>query len=198
MNRVLNVGGGSKDIKLPPQYDGWEAIYLDIDPACKPDIICDARELTTLAIKEYVDAVYCSHNLEHFYRHDVPRVLAGFMHVLKPDGFAQVMVPDIHGLMQATLERELDIDDVLYHSAAGPVRPLDMLYGLQSEIEKSGRDYYQHKTGFTLKSLTAALVRAGFGDIYGRAINLEVFCLAFKTKPNDAARVMFEMSGGEE
>src|SRR6266446_7887238 len=40
------------------------------------------------------DAVYCSHNLEHYYRHDGATVLRGFLHVLKPDGFAEIKVPD--------------------------------------------------------------------------------------------------------
>ena len=38
-----------------------------------------------IAAAEY-DSVYCSHNLEHYHRHEVPRVLAGFRHVLKAGG----------------------------------------------------------------------------------------------------------------
>ena len=74
MRKVLNVGGNSKKIPLPPQYAGWENIVLDIDPQGKPDVVCDARQLRQLPSATY-DAVYCSHNLEHYYRHDVPKVL---------------------------------------------------------------------------------------------------------------------------
>lgn len=80
--KVLNVGGNSKAIALPPIFDGYEHLLLDIDPTGKPDLLCDARELTSTPAAQY-DAVYCSHNLEHYFRHDVPRVLAGFIHVLK-------------------------------------------------------------------------------------------------------------------
>jgi len=30
--RVLNVGGNNKSIPLPPQYERWEHVLLDIDP----------------------------------------------------------------------------------------------------------------------------------------------------------------------
>lgn len=81
---VLNVGGNSKAIPLPPQYAGFEHLLLDIDPTGKPDVVCDARALTTLAPGRF-DAVYCSHNLEHYLGHEVAYVLAGFLHVLKDE-----------------------------------------------------------------------------------------------------------------
>ena len=99
MRKVLNVGGNSKAIGLPAQYNGWEHVLLDIDPRGKPDVVCDARELTSLAGATY-DSVYCSHNLEHYYRHDVGKVLAGFLHVLKPEGFVFARVPDIGMVMR--------------------------------------------------------------------------------------------------
>jgi hypothetical protein len=48
MKRLLNVGGGSKSIQLPLEYDGYEHLLLDIDPAGKPDIILDGRKLIEL------------------------------------------------------------------------------------------------------------------------------------------------------
>ena len=45
--KVLNVGGNSKAIALPPIFDGYEHLLLDIDPTGKPDLLCDARELTS-------------------------------------------------------------------------------------------------------------------------------------------------------
>ena len=93
LKKVLNVGGGSKQIQLPFAYDGFEHVLLDIDPRGSPDIVCDARNLTTLDAGQF-DAVYCSHNLEHYYRHDVQKVLTGFLHVLKDNGFVHIQVPD--------------------------------------------------------------------------------------------------------
>lgn len=190
MKKVLNVGGNSKDIPLPSQYAEFEHLLLDIDPKGSPDIVCDARELTSLEASQF-DAVYCSHNLEHYYRHDVRRVLGGFLHVLKDSGFAHIRVPDIHEVMRITIEKGLDIDDVLYQSPAGPIMVLDVLYGYNVEIEQSGQDFFAHKTGFTEKSLFTALQKAGFAEIYTSVGNLEVNALAFKGSPDQVTRGLF-------
>lgn len=185
MQKVLNVGGNSRDIKLPAIYSGWSNVLLDIDPRGNPDVVCDARELTKLPASEY-DAVYCSHNLEHYYRHDVAKVLAGFIHVMKEGAFAQIRVPDIGELMQVVSDRKLDIDDFLYHSPAGPITVRDVIYGYGVEIERSGNDFYAHKTGFTRKSLLATLKQAGFMHVYTGTGNLEISSFAFTSKPTAA------------
>ena len=192
IKKVLNVGGNSKQIQLPPQYCDFKHVLLDIDPGVSPDIVCDARDLPTLEAKQF-DAVHCSHNLEHYYRHEVQKVLAGFLHVLKDSGFAHIIVPDINEVMRVTIERNLDIDDVLYQSDAGPIMVLDVLYGYHQEIERSGLDYFAHKTGFTQKSLTNALQKSGFQKIYSGANNLEVHAFAFKTTPDQATRTLFNL-----
>lgn len=189
MKKVLNVGGNNKAIALPPQYAGFEHLLLDIDPKGAPDIVCDARELTTLEGGRF-DAVYCSHNLEHYYRHDVPRVLAGFLHVLKDGGFAHIRVPDIDEVMRVSVARGLDLEDVLYESDVGPIMVLDVLYGHGAQIERSGKDFYAHKTGFTKKSLLAALHRAGFSKAFSRLGRLEIDALAFKGTPDQAMRTL--------
>ena len=192
LKKVLNVGGNNKAIPLPPQYAGFEHVLLDIDPKGSPDIVCDARKLTTLQGGQF-DAVYCSHNLEHYYRHDVPKVLAGFLHVLKEGGYAQIRVPDISEVMRVTIGRGIDIDDVLYQSPAGPITVLDVLYGYGIEIEQSGQDFYAHKTGFTQKSLLAALQRSGFSRTYSAAGDLEINALAFKGMPDQVTRALFNL-----
>lgn len=192
MKKVLNVGGNSKEIPLPPQYGEFEHLLLDIDPRGQPDIVCDARELTALEAGRF-DAVYCSHNLEHYYRHDVEKVLAGFMHVLKDGGFAHIKVPDINEVMRITIDRGLDIDDVLYQSPAGPIMVLDVLYGYSVEIERSGQDFFAHKTGFTEKSLLKALQKSGFSKIYSGSGNLEITAIAFKNQPEQANLNLFNL-----
>lgn len=192
MRRFLNVGGHRRSVPVPRIYDGWENVLLDIDPAARPDILCDARELTRLKRAEY-DAVYCSHNLEHFYRHDVPRVLAGFLHVLKADGFAHIRVPDLGEVMRRSVQDGIDIDDALYTSPAGPITVGDVIYGYAREIEQSGNDFFAHKTGFTEKSLTATLQRCGFAYVFSATENLEVFAYAFREKPDAFARQLLDL-----
>jgi predicted SAM-dependent methyltransferase len=183
INSVLNVGGGTKATPIPPHYEGWHHHLLDIDPRGAPDIVCDARLLTSLPGHCY-DAIYCSHNLEHYYRHDGLNVVQGFVHMLNDTGFAEIRVPDIALVMQALRERQLEVDDVLYVSPAGPISAHDILYGLQTEIVDSGQDFYAHKTGFTPKSLVKILTDGGFKKIY--LVNDEAFAVhafAFKTDP---------------
>ena len=167
-------------------------MLLDIDLEGEPDVVCDARDMTELPRAEY-DAVYCSHNLEHYYRHDVPKVLAGFVHVLKPEGFAHIRVPDMAEVMRTAVQDKLDIDDVLYQSAAGPITVGDVIYGYGTEIERSGNDFYVHKTGFTPASLTQALVRNGFPHVFLGAGKLEVVAYAFTQKPGPGARALLNL-----
>lgn len=190
MKKVLNVGGGSKEIPLRGPYAGFEQLLLDIDPGGNPDIVCDARQLASLGAGQF-DAVYCSHNLEHYYRHDVPKVLAGFLHVLKPGAFAHVRVPDLDQVMRATLERKLDVEDTLYDSPAGPITVLDVIYGYGVEIEASGSDFYAHKTGFTERSLTRALQGAGFSSVFVLTEDLNLEAVAFKGTPDPEAAALF-------
>ena len=187
---VLSVGGSSREIPLPLQYDGWEVFVLDIDATREPDIVCDARELTRLPAGLY-DAVYCSHNLEHYFEHDVPRVLAGFVHVLKPSGFAHIRVPDMGALMRAVAEKNMDIDDVLYESPAGPIRVKDVIYGYATEIERSGSDFFAHKTGFTRQSLKKTLLECGFPYVFVTDADLEIVALGFRGRPEAYATALF-------
>lgn len=161
MKSVLNVGGGPRKILLPPRYAGWKQDLLDIDPAVSPDLCMDAREMSGLPPATY-DAIFCSHNLEHYHRRDAVKVLAGFRHVLKPDGFAEIAVPDLGALIRKVAAENLDMDDVLYKSPAGPIQVRDVIYGYHVEIERHGNEFYTHKSGYTKKSLTALLAANGF------------------------------------
>src|SRR5439155_21482849 len=97
---------------------------------------------------------------------DVAKVLQGFLHVLKSDGFADIRVPDLQAVMQHVVESKMDIEDVLYGSPAGPITVHDVIFGFRKEIERSGHDFFAHKTGFTPKSLCLTLERAGFSRVF--------------------------------
>ncbi|MEO5363837.1 MAG: class I SAM-dependent methyltransferase [Magnetococcus sp. DMHC-8] len=182
--KVLNVGGNSKEIPLPPHFQAWEHVLLDIDATGHPDILCDARTLTDLPPCQF-DAVYCSHNLEHYYPHDAARVVQGFMHILKEDGFAHLRVPDLGQVMQIVVNSGLDIDDTLYQSPMGPITVRDVIYGYNKQIEQSGVDFFAHRTGFTAQSLRNLVGRQGFPHVFVRSDNLAVELFAFKGKVGD-------------
>ncbi len=185
--RVLNVGGGDRAIAMPSHYGGWDQVLLDIDPRGNPDICCDARNLTTLEPAQF-DAIYCSHSLGHYYRHDAMKVLGGFRHVLKAAGFAEIRVPDVQSVIRHVVNSGMDLGDELYQSPAGPIAAIDVLYGLGREIEQSGRDFYAHKNGFTPKLLSGTLHAAGFASV--RIVEMpqvfELRALAFQSEPTSA------------
>lgn len=183
--RVLNVGGGASRT-LPRHYAGWEQVLLDIDPDVQPDVCLDALEIDTMPAAQY-DAVYCSHNLEHFYRHDVPRVVKGFHHVLKRTGWAEIAVPDLQALMKEVVSKGADLEDTWYRCSAGPIRYHDVLYGW-GEVMGDGNLHYAHKCGFTEKSLGRVLREAGFASVRIARDGFNLLSFAFKTRPN--ARVV--------
>ena len=182
--RLLNVGGNNKSIAIPPYYAEFEHLLLDVDKTVKPDVLADARSLHTLDADQY-DAVYCSHNLEHYFAHDVTKVLAGFRHVLKQGGFAEIRVPDTKALMRHMVENDIELDEVLYNTQAGhPISCCDILYGWGQQIERSGVDFYAHKTGFSQNTLRKALNNAGFAVVVFRPGRIfEVRALAFTVMP---------------
>lgn len=181
---VLNVGGGSSR-DLPSNYDGWAQVLLDIDPAVNPDVVCDAKEMRKLPPARY-DAVYCSHNLEHFYRHEVPAVLAGFLHVLKPEGFVQIAVPDMMELFERVVRDCRDIDETWYSSPGGPISFHDVIYGWGKAVA-AGNIYYSHRTGFSEKTLTRVLVSARFHHVLTARDSGNLHAFAFKGKGKPSA-----------
>lgn len=186
---VLNVGGGSKSIAIPSHYEGWRHLLLDIAPGPDVDIVQDARQLAALPAQQF-DAVYCSHNLEHYFRHDARKVVAGFLHVLSPEGFAEIRVPDMQSVIEHMARTGMDLDDVLYHSRGGPITAHDVWYGYGKQIEASGVDFYAHKCGFTARSLSELLARAGFAHM-AVARSPEAFelrAVAFRQAPSDALK----------
>jgi hypothetical protein len=68
---------------------------------------------------------------------------------------------------------------------------IDVIYGFSVEIERSGQDFFAHKTGFTEQSLSKVLHQSGFQKQYSVTGNLEIEVVAFKTEPDAETRVLF-------
>jgi len=109
-----------------------------------------------------VDAVWSSHNLEHLYSHQVATALAEFYRVLKPGGFVLLTMPDLQQVAELIAQGRLE--DTAYVSPAGPIAPLDMVYGFRQAVAQ-GNFFMSHKTGFTAGTLGQKLAQAGFANI---------------------------------
>ena len=182
MSSLLNIGAGP--IPPPAEYREWDIVTLDIDAGVNPDIVLDARQLTTLEPGQY-DAVYASHVLEHFAECDVDKVLWGFYHVLKPDGFADIRVPNALAVMAEVARRGLDLDSVLYTVAVGQIRVCDVLWGWQQHVRVSGQPFYMHRFGFSKNTLGRAIQAARFEYIEIGQPRYELRAMAYKRRPQE-------------
>jgi ubiquinone/menaquinone biosynthesis C-methylase UbiE len=161
---VLHVGCGPADTEsLHQRFRGndWHEIRLDLDPDAKPDVVASITDMRQIADNS-ADAVWSAHNLEHLSAHEVPLALGEFFRVLKPDGFALITLPDLQQVAEFIVADKLE--DVAYESPAGPIMPLDCVYGLGRAIA-AGHSLMAHRTGFTEKTLRKHLEGAGFCDV---------------------------------
>ncbi len=161
MKQVLHVGCGRGTVHRFFADGGWAEVRLDIDPGCSPDIVASITDMSPVAARSF-DALYSSHNLEHVYPHEVAGALAEFRRVVRDDGFAMVTTPDLQSV--AALVAAGKLEEPAYESPAGPIAPIDMIYGLRPALAE-GKSYMAHKTGFTAASLAAALRGAGFKSV---------------------------------
>ncbi len=178
----LHVGAGPKNPnKIPNLYpkSEWQEIRFDINPDVCPDILGDMRDMDGVESASF-DAVYSSHNLEHLYPHEVSLALAEFFRVLKPGGHALVSCPDIQRI--AAFIAQGNLCDPIYMSPAGPVSPIDILYGYRPALA-CGNLHMAHHTGFTVKTLQQAMGDAGFMDIKAEsrgAPSFDIWAQGFK------------------
>jgi ubiquinone/menaquinone biosynthesis C-methylase UbiE len=148
---------------LHPRFRGseWDEVRLDIDPSVEPDIVASIVDMSKVP-SESVDAVWSSHNVEHVYPHEVPLVLRGFYRVLRRGGFALITLPDLQAAAKLIAADKLE--DPAYVSPAGPIAPLDMVYGHRDSV-RQGNEFMAHRTGFTARTLTEKLRTAGFAQV---------------------------------
>ncbi|MDG1286017.1 MAG: methyltransferase domain-containing protein [Rickettsiales bacterium] len=161
---VLHVGCGrarKQDMHQGFHGDEWKEVRLDISNSVNPDIVGDMRDMPTVA-SHSMDGLFSSHNLEHVYAHEVPKVLGEFFRVIKPGGLAVITLPDIQSVAFSIAKGGLE--EALYESPVGPITPLEMLYGYNKSLEQ-GEHYMAHKTAFTAQTLAVKMLNAGFHNV---------------------------------
>jgi len=161
---VLHVGcGPPNENNLHDRFRSaeWRELRLDIDPRMRPDIVADITDMAGVPSAS-VDALWSSHNVEHVFAHQVPRMFGEFLRVLRPGGEALITTPDLQRAAERIASGRLD--EPLYDSDAGPIAPLDMVYGHGREIAR-GFEQMAHRTGYTARTLTQRLEAAGFADV---------------------------------
>jgi len=185
--KLLHVGCGPKtQANTHPAFHDprqWAETRLDIDPEAKPDIVASMTDMSMVDDEQF-DAIFSSHNLEHLYPHEVPVALAEFRRVLKPTGFALVMVPDLQRVGELIAENKLE--DPAYMSPSGPICPVDMLYGFRPSLAE-GNLFMAHRMGFTRKTLAQYFLRAGFAAVTAQRDGFDLFALGYRSERQSTA-----------
>lgn len=145
---LLHIGFGGQrvtDSQFGQDLTGYKEITLDIDKSSNPDIVASFTDLSALP-SDSMDCIFLSHALEHIDSHEVATALRGFERLLKADGFARIIVPNMK--IPAQMIADGKPDEVLYMSGMGPITALDMFYGHRASIV-NGKDGMRHKMSFT-------------------------------------------------
>src|SRR5262245_28249149 len=137
----LDIGGGTQ----PYAPDEYTSVDVNDDADVKGDVCALPFEDDT------VDAIWCSHVLEHLPMARVSVAMAEMYRVLKPHSRAIIRVPDF--------------DYVAKYWLTGPDRPWAeaMVFGLQrNQTTGEPDDAEFHRSAFTYGTLKADLEAAGF------------------------------------
>jgi hypothetical protein len=86
----------------------------------------------------------------------------------------------------ASLIFDAGLDHVAYTSPAGPITPLDMLFGHSDSIAR-GQSFMAHKTGFTCASLGRRFVAAGFPTTLVKRHGLDLWALGLMQQTDQAS-----------
>lgn len=169
---LINAGCGPlSGSRIPTLFDNWKQIRVDVDPAVEPDVVANVTDLSAIPSGS-ADAVWSAHCIEHLFAHEVPAALGEFRRVLRGDGFACVIVPDLQAIAEWIATDRLH--EAIYQSSAGPVTAHDMLWGFGPAIE-GGEAAMAHRCGFTPTVLLQRLSDCGFAEIVlRRRVNLEL------------------------
>ena len=161
---MLNIGAGAdRSVRLSAifQKPDWKEIRLDIDKGVNPDILGTITNMRGVVSDGSVDAIWCSHTVEHLQAHQIALAFSEIHRVLRPYGFAILTCPDLEAIARLLLSR--GIDSPIYRSGAGPISVQDMLFGHSASIE-AGRLFMCHHTGFTEERLGNVALSAGFSE----------------------------------
>jgi hypothetical protein len=175
---LVNAGCGPRDGgRLPAMFETWRQLRVDVDPAVAPDVVADITDLSAIPSGS-ADAVWSAHCLEHLYVHQVGQALGEFHRVLKNDGFACIIVPDLQTIASYIVSDQLD--QVIYESPAGPVTAHDVLFGFGALVAR-GHVSMAHRCGFTPSAMLQHLRKSRFAEmVLRRRPSLELAAIALK------------------
>ena len=132
-----------------------------------------------------IQAIFLNHYLPCCYTHEVPALLNHCLTSLSDTGFLIITCPDFITIAHEILAHGLTHPS--YSSAAGPIAPIDMIFGHRPTLAE-GHTAMAHHSGYTQSSLVALLSEAGFKSVraLARPEQFELVAVATKAETNDA------------
>jgi SAM-dependent methyltransferase len=176
---LVNVGcGPAMRLTRTALFEDWQQLRVDIEESVQPDIVADLTDLSPIE-SGAADALWSSHCVEHLYQAQVPGALSEFHRILKDDGFAVILVPDLQAVADRIVADKFD--EPIYNSGMGPVSAHDMFYGFGPSIE-AGHTSMAHRCGFTPTILVNLLNASSFAEYAIRRLkSLELLVVARKS-----------------
>lgn len=141
--------------------DNWHELRFDIDVNVNPDYIGTMTDMSEIE-DSFAEAIFSSHNIDHLYAHEIAEALSELKRVLTEDGFLVLTCPDLQEVAKLVAADKLM--ETAYHSPAGAITPLDILYGFRPSIAQ-GNTYMAHRCGYTETLLRGTLVANGFASV---------------------------------
>lgn len=151
----------------------WREVRMATQAAHQPDIVSSLLDMRSVADASY-DAAFTAHSLERLFPHEVPTALANLRRALTPAGYLVLLCTDLQAVCRLVAEDRLL--ETAYEAPAGPIAPLDILYGYRPALA-AGKSEYASKCGFTSRALLGTLNQAGFASVWA-ARNPETFSIA--------------------
>jgi len=183
MPTFLHVGCGQKrKNQTTPGFNTpeWNELRFDIDASVQPDLLGTMTDMAAVASAS-VDAIYSSHNIEHLYPHEVPVPWPSSCGCSSPRLSGHQLPRSAKRLRSGGPGK---LVDAAYTSPAGPIAPIDILYGFRASMAR-GNLYMAHRCGFTQPVLDGTLRASGFQTVAsmarGRAPFFDLFALASKS-----------------
>jgi predicted SAM-dependent methyltransferase len=151
----LNIGGQQSISRFP---EGWTCV----DKLKGADVLLDVTQRHLPFENESVNAIYCSHVLEHIWPWYHNFVLSEFYRVLKTSGVVRIVVPDMNIAIMRYLQANKSAKALVEY----------MRWWFDPTQDGQGQLYLNHVCGFNTDLLIELLKEAGFTDITEKAYNI--------------------------
>jgi SAM-dependent methyltransferase len=192
--RFLHAASGNSDKSRTTREfatDAWEEIRMDDNPDVHPDVQADMLHMESVQSASF-DAAFTAYSLERLYPHEVLPALTNLHRVLKDGGYLVAHCADLRSACALIAGDKLL--EPAYESPAGPVAPIDILYGFRPALA-AGYTRHANKCGFTVRAFTGTLAQAGFGSVWV-TVNAPTYTITAiaskKERPETAMRELAE------